>query len=167
MKMTKKLATVIISTTLMFGCSSSDVSREGANSNAEHKTIQPKEKLPAEVISEIVSDYIDGNQVQAVLVYESLKNFEITDLHFDGSLRELIHEIHRQHPRVFWSFGASEAVDKQELHLKIVAEKINLFDLLNEASIKGNFKWDYTLGKGLIIKFMTKEEDDVRFIIGY
>lgn len=122
---------------------------------------------PAETVNEIVSDYIGGKSIDPERVHNALRDFEIINLEFEGSLKELIREIDRRHPRVFWSFGATEALDEIQPQIRIKAERINLLDLLNETSHDGNFRWEYNIGKGLLIIFAKKDESDIRLVYGY
>lgn len=119
-----------------------------------------------EAIIEIYGDHMDGKKIPEKRIYDAMERIVFKDFEVDGDLKAAVAEINRQHPRLFISFGASEALLKDLPKVRISEKKIGLKALMDKLAKAGSCRWEYTVGKGLLLHFTKTEERDVGVFTG-
>jgi hypothetical protein len=79
-----------------------------------------------QAIYKIFGDHMAGEKIPEKRVYEAMEQIVLTNFEVDGDLKAAVAEINRQYPRLFISFGASEALHANMPKVKISEKKIGL-----------------------------------------
>ena len=119
-----------------------------------------------DAIFEIFSDHMARKEIAPQRVYDAMDEIILDDYSVDGDLKAAIREVKGQHPKLFISFGASEALNEMLPSVKIVEKKIGLKALMDRLAKDGKCRWEYTVGKGLLLHFTKTEEKDVGVFVG-